>query len=82
MKAEQSIVWPVRLNEAAEYEVAITYDADDTAAGATFQLLIGAQTLKGTVKPGAIQTLSLGRVTLQSGHVEVNFLPWKAGTRN
>ncbi len=71
MNAEQSIVWPVRLNEAAEYEVAITYDADDTAVGATFQLQIGAQTMKGTVKPGSIQTLSLGRVTLQPGHVEV-----------
>jgi alpha-L-fucosidase len=67
MKADQSIVWPVRLNEAAEYEVEIVYDAEVPAAGATFQLVVGGQTLPGTVKSGAIQTASLGRVKLQPG---------------
>jgi alpha-L-fucosidase len=69
--AEQSIVWPVRLNQAAEYEVTITYDAEDTAAGGTFQLSLSGETLKGTVKPGAIQTAMLGRVSLKSGNFNI-----------
>ena len=70
-KAEQSIVWAVRLNRPAEYEVEITYDADDSAAGAAFQLSFGSQALKGTVKPGAIQTTALGRVSLKPGATEI-----------
>jgi hypothetical protein len=66
-KAGQSIVWPVRLNTAAEYDVAIIYDAEENAVGATYQLGFGSQTLNGTVKPGAIQTASLGRVSLPPG---------------
>jgi alpha-L-fucosidase len=69
--ATQTIVWPVRLNEPAEYEVAITYDADDTAAGAGFRLTLGSQTVGGIVKPGPIQTLSLGRVSLEPGEFAI-----------
>jgi alpha-L-fucosidase len=70
-KADQTIVWPVRLNEPAEYEVEITCDADDTAAGATYQVAFGSQVLKGHVKPGAIQSLSLGRVSLKPGQFAI-----------
>jgi len=69
--ADQAIVWSARLNEAAEYEVAITYDADEPAAGTVFQLALGSQALKGAVKPGDIQTLALGRVVLKAGAVEI-----------
>lgn len=69
--SSQSIVWAARLNEPATYEVAITYDADDNAAGAAFQIAFGAQKLKGTVKPGAIQTAVLGRVTLKPGELTI-----------
>jgi alpha-L-fucosidase len=66
-RADQTIAWPVRLNEAAEYEVEITYDAETAAAGATYQLSFGAQNLEGTVKLGAIQTTSLGQVSAKPG---------------
>jgi alpha-L-fucosidase len=71
MKTDQSIVWPVRLNELTEYEVEITYDADDSAVGVAFQLAFGSQVLKGKVKPGAIQTMGLGRVALQPGKLAI-----------
>jgi alpha-L-fucosidase len=71
-KSDQSIVWPVRLNEAAEYEVDLIYDAESAAAGATFQLVAGDQTLVGTVKPGLIQTASLGRIKLSPGRFTIN----------
>jgi alpha-L-fucosidase len=72
MKADQSIAWPVRLDEAAEYEVEIVYDAENAAAGATFQLVAGDQTLAGTVKPGLIQTAPLGRIKLSPGRFTIN----------
>jgi hypothetical protein len=68
---EQAIVWRARLNEPAEYEVAITYDADEAAAGANFQLGFGSATLSGTVKPGMVRTVSLGRVSLKPGEFAI-----------
>lgn len=70
-KSDQSIVWPVRLNEAAEYEVELVYDAENGAAGATFQLVLGDQTLSGKVQPGLIQTASLGRIKLSPGRFSI-----------
>jgi len=68
MRSDQSIVWPVRLNEAAEYDVEITYDAEAETTGRQFELAVGTQKLRGTVQPGKIKTASLGRVKLQRNH--------------
>lgn len=67
VSADQSIVWPVRLNEAANYEVKFIYDADDAAQGAKYEVSFGGQTLNGNVKPGTIQTSTLGQVSLKPG---------------
>jgi alpha-L-fucosidase len=70
-KADQFISWPVRLNEAAIYDVEFTYDAEPSSAGGTFLVSFGSETLKGTVKPGSIQTVQLGRVSLKPGDFEI-----------
>ena len=70
-KHDEFISWPVRINEPATYDVEVTYDAESASAGGTFAVSLGSQTLKGTVKPGTIQTTSLGRVQLQPGSFEI-----------
>src|SRR5665213_1373223 len=67
----QSITWPVRLNEAATYEVLANYTAPETSAGGAFVVSFGSQTLNGIVKPGTNQIISLGRVALPPGNFEI-----------
>jgi alpha-L-fucosidase len=69
------ITWPVRLNDAASYDVTITYDADAASAGSAFTVSIAGQTLKGTVEEGKIRTMALGRVQLEPGTHEFRVLP-------
>jgi hypothetical protein len=70
-RPDQFIVWPVRLNQAATFEVGVTYDAEAGSAGGTFTLSAGASSLKGAVQPGTIRTISLGRVSLPAGNAEL-----------
>ncbi|HTB83174.1 MAG TPA: alpha-L-fucosidase [Candidatus Sulfotelmatobacter sp.] len=64
------ISWPVRLNEAVTYEVFIDYLAPDTCGGA-FTVSWGPQILKGVVKSGGEQNVSLGKVSLSPGKFEI-----------
>jgi hypothetical protein len=57
---DQAIEWATRLNEAASFDVEISYDAAAEANGNTFKVNFSSQTLTGRVKPGNIQTVYLG----------------------
>src|SRR5262249_1459191 len=70
-KTDQSIIWPVRLEKPAAYEVVVDYDAAADAAGGTFEVSFGLQTLNGEVKSGTNQLASLGRVSLKPGGFEI-----------
>ena len=70
-KENQSITWPVRVNEAAAYEVSVSYTAPEDSSGSTFMVSVGSQDLKGEVKPGTNQIISLGRVSLEPGNFEI-----------
>jgi alpha-L-fucosidase len=69
----QSIVWPVRLNQAATYEVDVVYDADTESAGRSFTLKMGPQELSGKVQSGTFRTNTLGRVTLTTGQFDIGW---------
>jgi alpha-L-fucosidase len=62
---EDSIAWAIRPLEAAEFEVTVTYDAQDDSRGGTFEVSLGDQSLRGTVEPGKERTLLLGKVHLR-----------------
>jgi hypothetical protein len=68
---DQFISWSTRLNQGASYEVDLIYDAEADSANGTFALSFGPETLKGTVKAGTMQTVSLGHVSLKAGAVEI-----------
>jgi len=70
-KENQSVIWPVRLNEAATYEVSANYDAPKDSAGGTFTVDFDPQKLNGTVQANTNKSVSLGRVTLQPGSFEI-----------
>jgi alpha-L-fucosidase len=70
-KENQSVTWPVRLNEAATYEVSANYDAPEDSAGRTFTVSFGSQKLSGTVQANTNKNLPLGQVTLQPGTFEI-----------
>jgi alpha-L-fucosidase len=72
--ADDFVSWPVRINQAADYEVTICYDADAGSSGAKFSVRVGSQSLNGAVQPGNIQTLSLGRVSLKPGGAEFRLM--------
>ena len=74
---DESVSWPVRLNEAAKYEVSINYVAEKKSEGGAFNVSFGPQTLTGTVQAGNPQIVSLGRVSLKPGTFEIKVAPVK-----
>ena len=70
-KENQSVTWPARLNEAMTYEVSVNYTAPEDSSGSAFMVSVGSQVLKGEVKPGTNQIISLGRVSLPPGNFEI-----------
>jgi alpha-L-fucosidase len=66
-----SVRWPVRLKQAATFEVAIAYDAEPASAGSTFAVKFGEKTLSGTVGKTPSAPVSLGRVSLPAGAFEI-----------
>ena len=74
---DESVSWPVRLNEAAKYEVSINYVAEKKSEGGAFTVSFGPQTLTGTVQAGNPQIVSLGRVSLKPGTFEIKVAPVK-----
>lgn len=70
-KPDQFITWSTRLNEAATYEVELSYDAEVGSANGVFAISFGGESLKGSVKPGPMQVATLGRITLKPGSHEI-----------
>jgi len=70
-KPEEFLTWPVRLEKAASYDVAINYIAAQDSAGGKFTVSFGFQSVSGEVKAGVNQTTSLGRVSLAPGNFEI-----------
>lgn len=70
-KSDEFIFWQVRIDEPAEYEVELVYDAEPESTGATFAVNFGSQSLTGKVRSGKIQTVALGRTTFQPGNLEI-----------
>lgn len=70
-KPDQSVIWPVRLDEPATYEVFVNYDATEDSAGGTFVVSFGSQTLGGTVSANRNQSIFLGRVALMPGNFPI-----------
>jgi hypothetical protein len=67
---DQSVIWPVRLNTAASYEVLAHYDAPEESGG-TFKVSLGSQVLHGIVQKGLGKSVSLGHVSLPPGDFEI-----------
>jgi hypothetical protein len=76
-RENEFVAWPVRLNEAADFDVSITYDAPQDSAGGTYKVKIGKETLSATVKSGENLSVSLGRVRLGLGAFEIQVMPDK-----
>jgi hypothetical protein len=84
-KTTQSVVWPVRLSQAAKYEVVVNYDAPADSAGGTFRVLfelppadkmmMGPEILTGAVKAGNSQSESLGIVTALPALAAIKIAP-------
>jgi hypothetical protein len=72
-KMADYIAWPVRLNEAARFEVAAVYDAE--ASGSEFVMDAGGQELSGTVREGHGQAVSLGQISLLAGQTVIRIKP-------
>jgi len=73
-KTNQFITWPVRLNEAATYDVFANYDAGQGSVSNAFTVSFGAQTLGGTVQASTNRSISLGRVSLKPGTFEIKVI--------
>jgi alpha-L-fucosidase len=74
-KPDQSVVWPVRLDQPAKFDVTIHYDAEASSAGSGYQVKLGPETLTGTVEEGENVEASLGRVGLQAAEFEIQVAP-------
>jgi hypothetical protein len=69
--AEESVRWPVRLRQAASFEVTIAYDAEPASAGSTFAVKLGDKVLSGTVARTARRAVSLWPGELPAGSFEI-----------
>ena len=74
-KPDDFISWPVRLDQAASYQVTLLYDADKASDGGTYSLKLGQQTLQGSVRLGTEVSAPLGRVQLTPGNFEIRVVP-------
>jgi alpha-L-fucosidase len=77
MKPDDAVSWLVRVREPVTYDVAISYDADARSVGNTFAVKVGQKTLTGTVAETPAAPVSLGKVTIDPGRVEVAVEPTK-----
>jgi len=76
-KPDQSIAWPVRLEQRVKYEVTVNYDAAADSAGGAFRVVFEppATTLNGTVKAGNARSESLGTITVQRSLAGIKIEP-------
>jgi alpha-L-fucosidase len=70
-RKDQFISWSTRLNQDASYQVELVFDAEPDSASGTVALSVGPENLRGTVKAGTIQSISLGQVALKAGTIEI-----------
>jgi alpha-L-fucosidase len=70
-RKDQFISWSTRLNQDASYQVELIYDAEPDSVNGAYTVSIGPEVLKGTVKAGTMQSISLGPVSLKAGAVEI-----------
>ncbi|WP_438480510.1 alpha-L-fucosidase [Oleiharenicola lentus] len=70
-RPDGAVTWPVRLKEAATFEVFVNYDAPTSSVGGRFVVSFEGQELRGVVREGVRQTVSLGRVTLAPGKFDI-----------
>lgn len=69
-ETNQFISWPVRLNEAATYNVFINYDTTNSVTNA-FTVSFGSQTLEGTTQKNKDESLPVGKVSLKPVTFEI-----------
>lgn len=74
-KTNEFMAWPVRLDEAANFDVGVCYDAADESSASRYIVQIGDERLKGSVEVGQQRWAKLGRVQLKPGAFEVRVLP-------
>jgi hypothetical protein len=84
-KTDQFISWPVRISQAAEYEVIANYDGPAGSAGSTFRVAFelgsdsksatASEALTGTVEAGNSRAASLGKVTITPAVSEIKIVP-------
>jgi hypothetical protein len=74
-KTTESIAWPVRLNEAAAFDVTVVYDAPAGSAEGSFTVKTAAETLTGTVNAGTNVSSLVGRITMKPGASELQVAP-------
>jgi alpha-L-fucosidase len=75
----QWIGWPVRLNLPGEFEVVVKYTTGSKENVGTYDIAVGGQILRATIKPppgdNESTTVSLGRVRLSPGKHEIAVRP-------
>jgi len=69
------VSWPVRVNKKANFNLKITYSADETLIGNVYNVQIGEQVFEGTVQGGRYKEYKLGQVTLEPGSYEIKVKP-------
>jgi hypothetical protein len=74
-KPTEFMAWPVRLDEAASFDVAVSYDAVNGSSASRYIVQVGDERLTGSVDPGQQHWAKLGRVQLKPGAFEVRVLP-------
>jgi alpha-L-fucosidase len=81
-KPDDAVSWLTRVREPATFDVGISYDADAKSAGNTFTVKLGTKSLTGTVAPTPAAPVSLGKISLEPGKMEIAVEPGKiaAGT--
>jgi alpha-L-fucosidase len=74
-KPNEFMAWRVRLNEAASFDVSVSYDAADESSASRYIVQVGDERLEGSVQVGQQRWAKLGRVQLKPGAFEVRVLP-------
>ncbi|MGB7161443.1 MAG: alpha-L-fucosidase [Tepidisphaeraceae bacterium] len=74
-RADDAVAWPVRVTVPTDFDVSVTYDADPTSAGGTFDVKLANQTIRASVQPGQEVAQPLGKVHLTPGSLTIAVTP-------
>jgi hypothetical protein len=72
-----AVQWPIRLIQAARFDVALNYDAPPDSEGGTYRIKIGELATEWTVHAGANVWSPSGRVNIEPGSSEIKVFPSK-----